>query len=207
MKLLPLLFIMFCQFMCADSPLTSINIHKAYLEYPIVKSAVDSDGRLSKQLMVYLLDDTKPQAIKLAIINAIGWNHNNKNSRFYRNQIIKTKNYTSEFGDKYTVFLWNATAEELLFYSYMKALENYWQPLMVFEYLNRAIEKDPKNLNIRLIYELSKSQVLYEINEKGFANKNMNVVTSNIKNSNDKNNLNMNALAYFESYFKLIKKP
>jgi len=198
---------MFCQFMCADSPLTSINIHKAYLEYPIVKSAVDSDGRLSKQLMVYLLDDTKPQAIKLAIINAIGWNHNNKNSRFYRNQIIKTKNYTSEFGDKYTVFLWNATAEELLFYSYMKALENYWQPLMVFEYLNRAIEKDPKNLNIRLIYELSKSQVLYEINEKGFANKNMNVVTSNIKNSNDKNNLNMNALAYFESYFKLIKKP
>lgn len=206
MKLLPLLFIMLCQFMFADSPLTSINIHKAYLEYPIVKSAVDSDGRLSKQLMSYLLDDTKPQPIKLAIINAIGWNHNNKNSKAYRNKIIKTKNYTSEFGDKYTAFLWNATAEELLFYSYMKALENYWQPLMVFEYLNRAIEKDPKNLNIILIYELSKSQVLYEINEKGLAQKNINNVLEQFKNNKSRSNLNQNSLLYCYDFFKLGKQ-
>ncbi|GGE09157.1 hypothetical protein [Psychroflexus salis] len=192
--------------MFADSPLTSINIHKAYLEYPIVKSAVDSNGRLSKQLMSYLLDDTKPQPIKLAIINAIGWNHKNKNSRSYRNQIIKTKNYTSEFGDKYTAFLWNATAEELLFYSYMKALENYWQPLMVFEYLNRAIEKDPKNLNIRLIYELSKSQVLYEINEKGLAQKNINKVLEQFKNNKSRSNLNQNSLLYCYDFFKLGKQ-
>jgi hypothetical protein len=193
--------------MCADSPLTSINIHKAYLEYPIVKSAVDSDGRLSKQLMVYLLDDTKPQPIKLAIINAIGWNHKNKNSRSYRNQIIKTKSYTSEFGGKYTAFLWNATAEELLFYSYMKAMENYSQPLMVFEYLDKAIKKEPSNLNIRLIYELIKAQVLYGIQEKDLAQKNIDSALRALKKTEHKSNLNIKALEYLESYFKLIKKP
>ena len=206
MRLLLLLLVMNCQFMFADSPLTSIEIHKAYLKCPIVKSAVDSDGKLSNQLMDYLLDEGKPESIKLAVINAIGWNHNNSNSKYYRNKVIKTKKYTSEFGDKYTAFLWNASAEELLLYSYMKALENYQEPLMVFEYLNKAIKKQPKNLNIKLIYELIKSQVLYEINEKKLAQKNTNRILDIFENENKESLLNQNSLLYFYDFFKLEKR-
>lgn len=206
MKKLAVLFLLVGKIAFADSPLTSIDFYKAYLNVPMVKKAKASKGKISSEVLGFLTDEENHQADKLAVINALGWNHNNANSEVYRDHIIKTKKYKSDFGDHYTAFLWNATADELLYYSYMKAMENYRQPLMVFEYLDKAIKKEPTNLNIRLIYELIKSQVLYEIQEKDLAQKNIDSALRALKKTEHKSNLNIKALEYFESYFKLTKK-
>lgn len=205
-KTLPVLFILISQVVLADSPLTSIEFYKAYLGNLMVEKATVYKGKISSEVLGFLTDEENHQDEKLAVINALGWNHNNANSEVYRDHIVKTKKYKSEFGDHYTAFLWNASAEELLYYSYMKAMENYRQPLMVFEYLDKAIKKEPSNLNIRLIYELIKSQVLYEIQEKNLAQKNIDSALRALKKTEHKSNLNIKALEYFESYFKLTKK-
>ncbi len=202
-KSLSVLFILFSQVVLADSPLTSIEFYRAYLGNPMIEKAAVSKGKITSEILGFLTDEENQQAEKLAVINALGWNHNNTNSKVYRNHIIKTKNYKSEFGGKYTAFLWNASASELLYYSYMKAMENYSQPLFVFEYLDKAIKKEPKNLNIRLVYELIKAQVLYEINEKDLANENIKAIL--IKLDNNESNVNIEALTYFQEYFNLTK--
>lgn len=203
-KTLSVLFILFSQVVLADSPLTSIEFYRAYLGNPMVEKATVSKGKISSEVLGFLTDEENHQDEKLAVINALGWNHNNANSEVYRDHIVKTKKYKSDFGDHYTAFLWNASADELLYYSYMKAMENYRQPFMVFEYLDKAIVKEPSNLNIRLIYELIKSQVLYEINEKNLAKKRVRLVLIDFPKKGNDTSLNNNALEYFFKYFSLV---
>ena len=123
MKKLAVLFLLVGKIAFADSPLTSIDFYKAYLNVPMVKKAKASKGKISSGILGFLTDKENQQAEKLAMINALGWKHKNVNSKVYRDHIIKTKKYKSEFGDHYTAFLWNATAEELLFYFSLKAKE------------------------------------------------------------------------------------
>jgi hypothetical protein len=60
--------------MCfADSPLTSTEFYKAYLDVPIVKAAADNPKKLSEEAMAYLFDERNPLDVKIALINAVGW--------------------------------------------------------------------------------------------------------------------------------------
>lgn len=201
MKKLAVLFLLIGKIAFADSPLTSIDFYKAYLNVHMVKKAKASKGKMTAEIMAFLVDEHNQQTEKLAIINALGWNHKHLNSENYKEYIIKAKNYNSEFGGKYTAFLYNASAPELLYYSYMKAMENYGQPLMVFDYLERALEMEPKNLNIILIYELIKSQVLFEINEKDLAKEKIKSVIIGLSKKESVDSLNIYALRYFFKYF------
>lgn len=68
-----LLFLV-CKIGYADSPLTSTDFYRAYLDIPIVKSAAANPGKLSHEQMAYLLEDRNPLDVRLALINAVGWN-------------------------------------------------------------------------------------------------------------------------------------
>lgn len=57
----------------ADSPLTSTEFYKAYLDVPIVKTAADSPKKLSEEAKAYLFDESSPLDVKIALINAAGW--------------------------------------------------------------------------------------------------------------------------------------
>ena len=58
----------------ADSPLTSTDFYRAYLDVPIVKKAADQPNKLTPEMMDYLYNDENPLDIRIALINAIGWN-------------------------------------------------------------------------------------------------------------------------------------
>ena len=58
----------------ADSPLTSTDFYRAYLDVPIVKKAAENPNKLTKEMMEYLYDDKNPLDIRIALVNAIGWN-------------------------------------------------------------------------------------------------------------------------------------
>ena len=57
----------------ADSPLTSTDFHKAYLDIPIVKAAANNPHKLTEEMMAYLSDDANPLDVRLALVNAVGW--------------------------------------------------------------------------------------------------------------------------------------
>ena len=63
----------------ADSPLTSTDFHQAYADEPIVAQIVQ--GRTpSDDTWAYLAAPDNPVAVKMAIINKIGWAFEGKNS-------------------------------------------------------------------------------------------------------------------------------
>lgn len=64
----------------ADSPLTSIEFYKAYLDVPIVKEAAAKPHELTEEMMAYLYDDANSLDVKLALINAVGWDENRLNT-------------------------------------------------------------------------------------------------------------------------------
>ena len=76
MKKLFLLFALLVsavQLSFADSALTSTEFYKAYLDVPIVKAAADQPNHLSEAAKAYLFDEANPLDVKLALINAVGW--------------------------------------------------------------------------------------------------------------------------------------
>ena len=200
MKKLLLLLLLIGKIAFADSPLTSIDFYKAYLNIPMVKKAKASKGKMTLEIMAFLVDEHNHQVEKLAVINALGWNHKYRNSKRFRNYIIKNKRYRSDFGGKYTAFLWNATANELLYYAYLIALENYGQPLDALEYLEKAMEKAPKDLNIKLVYELVRGQVYYGTGDRLLAKKNINKVLKAYSEIESDTQFDMSALRYFYDF-------
>lgn len=67
------LVIMAFQISYADSPLTSTEFYKAYLDVPIVKASSDNPKKLSDEAKAYLYDENNPLDVKIALINALGW--------------------------------------------------------------------------------------------------------------------------------------
>jgi hypothetical protein len=110
--LLFLLFTFSINFVFADSPLTSTDFYKAYMDVPIVQEALNSKGKMSNEMMEYIVIDTNPLEIKLAIINAIGWEHKGImiSKRFFAS-VMSKKKYQSEFGGDFMAFKWYATSK------------------------------------------------------------------------------------------------
>lgn len=150
----------------ADSPLTSTDFSQAYLDIPIVKEAFTSKGRITLEMMNYIDDDSNPLDVKLAIINAIGWDHKgmmiNKMFFFY---VMNKKKYQTDFGGESSAFKWNATRDELICYAYMKALDNYFDVVDAFEIAGEALRKSPDSFVVNMIYNLIKSQGLTAFGE------------------------------------------
>lgn len=80
----------------ADSPLTSTDFYRAYLDVPIVKKAADNPKQLTEDEMEFLFDDENPLDVRLAIINAIGFDPDKRLST-----IVDYQNYCTLHIDKH----------------------------------------------------------------------------------------------------------
>ena len=100
----------------ADSPLTSTAFSKAYKDSKIVQLASQAEGKLNKELMDYLIDKKNPIELKVALINELSWDFNGKNnSELLSEYLKKNKNINK------------ASADILICYAYLKALDNYFE--------------------------------------------------------------------------------
>ena len=138
----------------ADSPLTSTDFYKAYLDVPEVLEASKSDGVLSSNFFNFLNAKENKIDAKIALINALKWNlKGKKNAQVYINKLFTlNKNYTSNN------FYLKASAEELICYSYIKAMDNYFDVNKALVFANKALEIKPKSLTINMIHSLIKAQ-------------------------------------------------
>jgi hypothetical protein len=171
-KIIILLFTLSINSVFADSPLTSTDFYKAYMDVPMVQKASLSKGKITNDMMEYIDDDANPLEIKLAIINAIGWEHKGiMISKMYFMFVMNKKKYKSDFGGDFSAFKWNATRDELICYSYMKAMDNYFDVVYAFEIAGEAQRKYPDSFAINMIYNLIKSQGLTAFGEYCYASK------------------------------------
>ena len=163
-----------------DSPLTYTDFHKAYIDVTMVQKALKSKGKISKETMSYLVSDTNPLDVKLAIINAIGWsNDGTKRSVAYLNYVVKTKKYTAGINGNRLAFKWNATADELICFAYIRAMEYYFDVTYANEIAQLALLKNPNSLAVNLISGLIKAQGLFLLNEWCYAATQFNSIEQN----------------------------
>ena len=163
-----------------DSPLTYTEFHRAYIDVQMVQKARKPKGKISKKTMSYLASDTNPLDVKLAIINAIGWSNNGtKKSEAYLNYVVKTKKYTAGINGNPLAFKWNATADELICFAYIRAMEDYFDVTYSNEIAQLALQKNPNSLAVNLISGLIKAQGLFLLNEWCYAAKQFNAIEKN----------------------------
>ena len=149
---------MFNGFVYADSPLTSTDFWKAYSDNEMVQKARKYSGMLSDQCFEFLSSNDVTIDVKLAVINALGWDFNGKsNFDFYLDYLIKSKKEITKNNYKK-----KCTAEELICLAYIRAMDNYFIVDDAYELAQLAIKKDKSNsFSIHLIYGLIKAQYYF----------------------------------------------
>lgn len=202
--LLLILFTFSINSVFADSPLTSTDFYKAYMDVPIVQEASLSKGTITNEMMEYIDDDANPLEIKLGIINAIGWEHKGiMVSKMYFMFVMNKKKYKTEFGGDFIAFKWNASRDELICFSYMKALDNYFDVTDAFEMAGEAVRKYPDSFAVNMIYNLIKSQGLTSFGEYYYASKLFLTLKDNPKLKMD---MKKESLSYVFEYMNEIGK-
>jgi hypothetical protein len=66
-------------------------------------------------------------------------------------------------------FKWNATADELICFAYIRAMEDYFDVIYANEIAQLALQKNPNSLAVNLISGLIKAQGLSLLNEWCYA--------------------------------------
>lgn len=155
-------------FTAADSPLTSTDFYQVYMDLEVVAKAEHND--LDEEIAIILMTDTYSIDVKMAIINAMGWDFNGQDNanRFIR--FLK---------DSYGVSILKAerlSDEELLCLAYLAALDDYFQlsppnangtgveVLSAPELARLAMARQPNNFTFQLIGSLILSQEAFDYN-------------------------------------------
>lgn len=142
---------LFSQNLFADSPLTSTIISEAYKDSEIIQLASKTDGSLTIELMNYLTEDKNPIEIKIALINVLGWDFDGKNNSTQFYDYLKEKNDLKNIN--------KASAEILICYAYLKAMDNYFDVDDAIKYAQKAKSKNEENsYTINIICALIEAQ-------------------------------------------------
>jgi hypothetical protein len=155
-------------------------------------------------MLEYIYAETNPLEIKLAIINAIGWHVKGlKNSQTFFKYVMNKKNYKTDFGGDYTAFKWYATRDELVCFSYLKAMDNYFELADAFDIASEAQRKYPESFAVNMIYNLIKAQGLTSFGESCYASKTFSTLKNNPKLTMDMKN---EAMPFVFEYMDAIGK-
>lgn len=180
----------------ADSPLTSTPFYKGYLDIAIIKTAAKSNGKITEQQLQFVTNTKNPIAVKLALINSLGWNLKGKsNAKDYLAYLFKKQPQLN-----YNNFINKASAEELICYAYLKAMDNYFDVKSASVFAKQAMSKAPTSYSIHLIGTLIQVQ---SVNAKNWCSiyTQMNQVRVNTKLKKDMRVESINAVfSYTDGY-------
>ena len=149
MKKLFLLFALLIsavQLSFADSALTDTEFYKAYLDVPIVKAAAERPHHLSEAAKAYLFNEANPLDVKLALINAVGWEIEGLTAyKDYLNYCIQhfpKKKYGIAPGKRVTIqdIYKNASCEQMATLVYLYAMNYYSDTASVYGLMEEAMQ-------------------------------------------------------------------
>lgn len=145
--ILQLIFLLFVSNSFADSPLTSTPIYLGYMDIPLIRKADKSDGNIKEKQLYFLTESRNPIAIKLALINSLSWRFEGKsNAPKYLEFLFERRPQLN-----YKNFINKASAEELICYAYIKAMDNYFDLKSAKIFAKQAMRKAPTSYSIHLI--------------------------------------------------------
>lgn len=140
----------FSQNLSADSPLTSTYISEAYKETEIIQLASKAEGKLTIELSNYLIDSNNPIELKIALINKLGWDINGKNNSNIFYEFLKEQNILNDINE--------ASADILICFAYLKAMDNYFDVEDAIIYAKKAKSKNSRSYTINIICALIEAQ-------------------------------------------------
>lgn len=165
------LLVLFIKTGYADSPLTSTDFYKAYLDVPIVRDAFENPGKLNNEQMAYLYNDDNPLDVRLALINAIGW-EKDEQSTFIDYIAYCLKNYPKErynnSDDKIvtTEDLYStASPQQMAVFVYLRALCDYHNINYVYQMAEIAMRNPISSESFMLPMALVWAQLKLEHGE------------------------------------------
>lgn len=144
----------------ADSPLTSSDFAESYKDQSMVQMALklsdDSDTDIPVSMLNYLADKKSPVDVRLAVINAIGWNFDGKTSGQQLYEYLSTR-YKAKTVDKLAKKL---DAGTLAVYAYALAMSNYFEVQEAQDLAHKAVKKNKtKSFSVAFIASLIDAQV------------------------------------------------
>ncbi len=152
--LFSLCFLLVANTSFADSPLTSTPFYKGYLDVAIIKEAAKSNGKITEKQLQFLTNSKNPIAIRLALINSLGWDTKGKsNAPEYLDYLFEKHPQLN-----YKNFINKAFAEELICYAYLKAMDDYFNVKSASIFAKQAMRKAPTTYSIHLIGTLIQVQ-------------------------------------------------
>lgn len=158
--LISLCFLLLANTAFADSPLTSTPFYKGYLDVAVIKEALKSNGKITEKQLQFLTNSKNPIAVKLALINSLGWDTKGKsNASKYIDYVFEKQPQLN-----YKNFIIKASAEELICYAYLKAMDDYFNVKSASVFAKQAMRKAPTSYSIHLIGTLIQVQGLNAMN-------------------------------------------
>lgn len=137
----------------ADSPLTSTRFCQHYENYWAVIEAQEK-GEMTPELISFLLDNKNPVEVRIAVINALGWNvDGTQNYNILAAFAIITGGYSSE-----KQFVKKMDGGTLIVMAYCKAMSDYFDVDKAVKMSKVAQRKDKKSLCVNFIAALIQSQ-------------------------------------------------
>lgn len=136
----------------ADSPLTSTTFYTAYEGSPTVQAALDCEGVITEDLMKFLNSKKNSIALKVAVINAIGWNFEGQGNYTRYNDFLGSKKGKGAL-----------KAQNLLCLAYLKAMDNYFDCNDALRIADEALALNPQSYTFNIIHALIKAQVLFDV--------------------------------------------
>jgi hypothetical protein len=195
--LFSLVFLLFVTNTFADSPLTSTPIYLGYMDIPLIREADKSDGIITEKQLCFLTENRNPIAVKLALINSLRCRFEGKsNAREYLEFLFDRKPQLN-----YKNFINKASAEELICYAYLKAMDNYFDVKLATVFAKQAMRKAPTSYSIHLIGTLISVQSYLSKKESYKIYVYMNKVRTNNKLKVDMRKKSINAVfGYTDNY-------
>lgn len=139
----------------ADSPLTSTYISNSYEDVPIVLLASQAEGKLTEELMDYLVNPENPIDIRVALINALSWGHEGiENAAIFLAYLEGMEMFTG-----YDDFSSKATWDLLICMAYLDALDDYFNVSSAMSLAKRARAKNRNSYTVSIICALIEAQI------------------------------------------------
>lgn len=141
----------------ADSPITSTDFHEAYANEPIVAQIVQ--GRTpSDETWAYLAAPNNPVAVKMAVINKIGWAFEGKNGYQLFQSYLKRQGICKAEKDLYK----KRPGDLLLCAAYLKAMDNYFNVEEAARMARKAKKMHPDSYTVNIICALIEAQEAFD---------------------------------------------
>ncbi|MFS0726387.1 copper amine oxidase N-terminal domain-containing protein [Paenibacillus sp. 1P07SE] len=134
----------------ADSPITTTEFYKAYLDEAIVQKAHEAKD-VTEELALYLADEQNPLAVRASVINAIGW----ENEQAERAESFAQHVYDQTLAE---LAMSELRGDERFVIGYLLAMDDYVATSEAEIWLADARQLLPDSFTVALIHALVQAQ-------------------------------------------------